>query len=86
MVSYRIEWKKSASKELKKVDQKMMASILLAVENLKTNPFPPGVKKLIGSDVTYRIRVGVYRIVYDVYTSNLFIEIIRVRHRKDAYK
>ena len=58
----------------------------MAVEKLAKEPRPQGVRKLVGSDFTYRLRVGNYRIVYDVLDKKLIVEIIRVRHCKDAYK
>jgi mRNA interferase RelE/StbE len=83
---YKVEWKRSAIKELKKFPQDAVLRILKAVEQLSGDPFPVGVRKLIGSEHTYRIRVGVYRIVYSVIKSALIIEIIQVGHRKDVYK
>jgi mRNA interferase RelE/StbE len=53
---------------------------------LSNEPFPHGVKKLVGSEFSYRIRIGDYRVVYEVFESRLIIEIIRVRHRKDVYR
>lgn len=86
MASYKIEWKRSATKELKKLPKETVPRILKAVEALSDEPYPSGVRKLVGSEHTYRLRVGNYRIVYSVVASKLVIEIIRVRHRKDAYK
>lgn len=85
MDSYNIRWKKSAVKELKKINKNYILKILKAVENLSSEPYPRGVKKLIGSEITYRIRIGDYRVIYDVYKSELIVEIIRVRHRKNVY-
>jgi mRNA interferase RelE/StbE len=85
MESYRIEWKRSAVKELKKLPKEVVLRILQAVEDLPVNPHPTGVRKLIGSEHTYRIREGSYRIIYTVLASSLSIEIIRVGHRKDVY-
>ena len=62
-----------------------MPSILRTVEQLSSNPYPPGARKLVGSRHTYRISEGAYRIIYNVLASVLVIEIVRVRHRKDAY-
>jgi mRNA interferase RelE/StbE len=59
--------------------------ILQAVEQLATEPYPHGVRKLVGSERTYRIRVGDDRIVYNVVSSTLIIQIIRVGHRRDVY-
>jgi mRNA interferase RelE/StbE len=86
MASYRIEIKASASKELNKLSQQMIPEIVAAIEKLAEDPYPQGVKKLKGFDQIYRIRVGEYRVVYNILKSRLIIEIIRVRHRKDAYR
>lgn len=45
-----------------------------------------GVRKLQGSERTYRIRVGDYRVIYDVFDLALVVQVIRIRHRKDAYR
>jgi mRNA interferase RelE/StbE len=60
--------------------------ILTTVETLATDPRPEGVRKLTDTENTYRIRVGDYRVVYNISDKRLVIEIIRVRDRKDAYK
>lgn len=86
MESYSILWKKSASKELRKLKYNLIESILKKVEDLSINPYPPGSKKLIGSEKTYRIRVRDCRIIYEVESVRLIIQIIRIRHRRDVYK
>ena len=86
MVSYRIEWKRSAVKELRNLPGHIVSRIIAAVEDLSINPFRHGATKLSGSENAYRIRVGDYRVVYTVETSVLLIEITRVRHRRDVYR
>jgi mRNA interferase RelE/StbE len=86
MASYKVEWKNSAYKELQKLPRPMIERVVEAVDDLAINPYPSGIKKLVGSDHSYRIRVGDYRIIYDVVDNKLLIHIVRVRHRKDAYK
>jgi mRNA interferase RelE/StbE len=86
MADYKIEWKRSAAKEMEKLPRQAIPRIVEAVRILANDPFPVGTRKLAGSEQTYRIRVGVYRILYSVYVDKLIIEIIRVKHRKDAYK
>ena len=86
MASYQIEWKNSAYKELQKLPRQMIPKIISAVGDLSDNPYPQGVKKLVGSEHSYRIRFGDYRVVYEVIENKLIIEIVRVRHRKDVYK
>jgi mRNA interferase RelE/StbE len=56
-----------------------------AVEQLAIEPLPNGAKKLQGSDYIYRIRVGDYRIVYELDAAGR-ITIVRVRHRKEVYR
>ena len=85
MASYKIEWKHSAVKELRKLPKDAVVRILKAVEQLPANPYPPEVRKLIGSEHSYRLREGSYRIIYTVSSAALIIEIVRVGHLKDVY-
>lgn len=86
MALYKIEWKRSASKELRWLPKKAIEKVLAAVEELAENPFPIASIKLAGTEHTYRIRQGEYRVVYNVLDQVLSIEIIRVGHRKSAYR
>ena len=86
MELYKVEWKRSAVKELRKLPKDVIARILKAVEQLPENPYPVGVRKLVGSEHSYRLREGSHRIIYTVLSSSLIIEIIRVGHRKDVYE
>ncbi|HEY5234144.1 MAG TPA: type II toxin-antitoxin system RelE/ParE family toxin [Verrucomicrobiae bacterium] len=85
-MAFRIEWKKSTRKDLRKLPSSTTERIVEVVENLAENPFPHGVEKLSGSEHAYRIRLGDYRIVYEVVTESKLVEIQRVRHRKDVYR
>jgi mRNA interferase RelE/StbE len=60
--------------------------IVRVVEGLIDNPFPTGCRKLVSSECAYRIRVGNYWILYEVFPDILIIEIIRVAHRRKAYE
>ncbi len=86
MAIYRIDWKPSALKELRNIDQQFIPRIIEAVEALAENPLPDGVRKIQGGNHSYRIRIGDYRIIYQLYEKYLIIEIIRIRHRKDVYR
>jgi len=86
MASYRIEIKPSVVKELEKLPRHMVPRVVSAINALAGNPFPQGVRKLAGFEHAYRVRVGDYRILYDIFEKKLIIEIIRIRHRKDAYR
>ena len=83
---YQIEWKPSALKELTKIDRHYIPRIIQTVELLSRNPFLSGVRQLQGVEHTYRVRVGEYRIVYQVTKNKLIITVVRVRHRKEAYR
>ena len=85
-VTFRVEWKKSTRKDLRKLPANTEERIVEIVENLAENPFPYGVEKLSGSQHAYRIRLGDYGVVYEVVVELKLIEIQRVRHRKDVYK
>ena len=86
MASYRVEIVKSAVKDLRGISPKLTPKITRAIEALESDPRPVGCKKLVGSEHTYRIRIGDYRVVYDLLDEVLTILVIRIRHRRDAYR
>jgi mRNA interferase RelE/StbE len=57
-----------------------------AIDLLADNPRPPGCTKLTGEDDPYWVRVGVYRIVYEVLDDRLLVHVVRVGHRRDVYR
>lgn len=83
---YRIELSKLAKKQIEEIPVVYYYNIEKHLDSLAINPYPKGCKKLAGSQKTYRIRVGVYRIIYEVHNNILIIRIITISHRKDAYK
>jgi len=85
-MAFRVEWKKSTRKDLRRLPPAVVNRVIEAVESLAENPFPHGVDKLSGSEHAYRIRLGDYRVVYEVVTESSLVEIQRVRHRKDVYR
>jgi mRNA interferase RelE/StbE len=85
-MAFRIEWKKSTKKDLRKLPSLTVNRIIAAVGDLADDPFSPGVEKLAGSEQAYRIRVGDYRVIYEVVTRLELVEIQRVRHRKYVYR
>lgn len=86
MDTYKIEWKRSATKELRKLPRQMISKVVAAVDSLSSNPYPQGVRKLVSTENSYRIRVGDYRVLYNIVEKKLIVEIIRVGHRKDIYR
>ena len=86
MGKYRVLIKPSAVKEIEAIPQKKIRQQLVRrIHRLAENPRPPGCQKLSGHD-RYRIRQGVYRIVYAVEDDRLVIYVIKVGHRKDVYR
>lgn len=82
---FNVTFKASVAKDLKRLDRLAAHRVLRAVESLRENPFPNSSKKLLGSEHTFRIRVGDYRVIYIVNKPRREIEIQRVRHRRDVY-
>jgi mRNA interferase RelE/StbE len=86
VASYKIQIKRSAQKEIKAVDTKKdRQRIVRRIQELASEPRPPGVEKLSGSPY-YRVRQGAYRIVYEIQDDVLIIHILKVGHRKDVYR
>ncbi len=81
---YKITIKKSAVKTLGKIQEPYYSSIKLAILQLSRNPRPQGCLKLKGRDA-YRIRVSDYRIIYEIFDSELVVDVIALGHRKDIY-
>ena len=85
MARYRIQFKNSVAKDLRNFPKKDVKKILGKIDALAENPRPPGVKKLSGSDY-YRVRQGMYRIVYEVVDDTLIVYVIKVAHRSSIYR
>jgi mRNA interferase RelE/StbE len=84
-MSYEIAILRRASKELAKLPQNDYKKINIAINNLAINPRPSGCKKLKGR-LAWRIRVGDYRIIYEISDQKLIIVVIDVGHRRDIYR
>jgi mRNA interferase RelE/StbE len=84
MANYTAVLSKKAQKALDKFSDHIADPILDAIADLEENPKPSGYKKLKGRD-GHRIRVGDYRIIYDVFDTELIIDVIALGHRKDIY-
>lgn len=82
---YRVEIQRRALKEIAKLDAKMRQRIGEAIDELATDPRPPGCKKLVGREA-WRIRVGSYRVLYDIEDDVLVVRVVRVAHRREVYE
>ena len=86
MDSLRIEFARSATKDLRGIDRKWIPRIVAQIASLADDPRPAGCKKLVGSEHTYRIRIGDYRVIYEILDDVLVVLIVRIRHRRDVYR
>lgn len=85
MTTYAIEFTAAAAKELRKLDPPARRRVVAAVEALSTDP-RQGARKLIGLDDAWRIRVGDYRILYEIDDVVVLITVIRIGHRRSVYE
>jgi mRNA interferase RelE/StbE len=85
---YRVEVSPAADRDLEKLKGRIrmqdVERLRNAVRSLAENPRPPGVRKIRGAEKAYRIRVGNYRVVYDVYDSDSLVLILQVARRSDT--
>jgi mRNA interferase RelE/StbE len=86
MAEYRITFARSARKELEALNSVIVNRIFPKIESLSGNPRPCNCVKLQGSRNLWRIRIGAYRVIYAIDDDKKLIDIIVVRHRKDAYR
>jgi len=86
MASFNLQWRSSTKKDFRKLPLREVQRVLAEVELLAENPFPHGSEKLVGTEHTHRIRVGDYRVIYEVFAGSKIVEVQRVRHRKDVYR
>ncbi len=84
-MKFQIILPKSAQKELDRLPDEIANRILARLAELETNPRPADVKKLKGRDA-WRIRVGDYRVIYEIHDRVLRIIVITVGHRREVYR
>ncbi len=86
MADYTVVFARSARKELQSLDPQVARRILKNIEALVGDPRPSGVVKLEGAQDLWRIRVGDWRVIYRVSDPEKLVDVIAVRHRRDAYR
>ncbi|MBI3838161.1 MAG: type II toxin-antitoxin system RelE/ParE family toxin [Planctomycetia bacterium] len=86
MARYAIEFLPSADRQLQRFPAEIQRRIVRAVETLADEPRPPGAVKLAGTESVWRIRVGPYRVLYEIHDKRLLVLVVRVGHRKDIYR
>ena len=86
MASFNLQWRTSTKKDLRQIPGEAVSRIVTEVAKLADEPLPRGSEKLTGSERIYRIRIGDYRVVYELRRDAKVVEIQRVRHRKGVYR
>jgi len=83
---YRVLVERGAEKDLSRLTSEVHARVITAIQVLATNPRPSGCRKLAGSKGDWRIRVGDYRVVYEIADQIRIVRVNRVRHRREVYR
>ena len=86
MGSYKVTIAKSAERELQKLEKAAVLKIVAVLKSFEYDPLPYGCRKLAGSENVFRHRVGRYRIIYELFQSELIVRVIKIGHRKDVYR
>ena len=84
-MTYSIDFEPGALRQLKKLDRAVQARLKPKINALAENPRPRDAKKLKGYENTYRIRVGGYRILYEIYDNILLVLVVKIGPRRDIY-
>ncbi len=84
-MSYALVIERAAQKSLAKISPPYRDRVIRAIEELATDPRPQGVKKLRHREA-WRLRVGGYRVIYEIHDDDVMVLVIRIRHRREAYR
>ncbi|MBW4445766.1 MAG: type II toxin-antitoxin system RelE/ParE family toxin [Spirirestis rafaelensis WJT71-NPBG6] len=85
-MSYTIVISKSVQKQIDNLPNDVAPRVIEKIQNLASEPRPDGIVKLKGSDNEYRIRIGDYRVRYEINDESQLVQILQCKHRKDVYK
>ena len=84
-MTYRVEFTTAAARQVRKLPRPARDRILDAIADLRRDARPHGSKKLIGEQTAWRVRVGDYRVIYDVFDDELIVTVVRAAHRREVY-
>ncbi|MBI4480532.1 MAG: type II toxin-antitoxin system RelE/ParE family toxin [Acidobacteria bacterium] len=85
-MAYRIEFAPSARHQLQKLPSEIRVRVAAVLSALSTEPRPRGVRKLSGEESLYRIRVGDYRVIYQIRDKELIVLVLKIGHRREVYR
>jgi mRNA interferase RelE/StbE len=83
---YQVLIARSAEKQLKKLSPQVQRKIAAVIMSLSIEPRPYGSKKLTGTVSSYRVRVGDYRVIYEIYEREIVVTVLKISHRRDVYR
>ena len=83
---YEVYLERAAEQNLKQLSSEKLQRIISHIKALAENPRPTGCRKLYGSKSDWRIRVGNWRIIYEVDDKEEVVRVMRIRHRREAYR
>jgi mRNA interferase RelE/StbE len=83
---YEVYLEHSAERDLRRLAAGVFHRIVSHIKALAENPRPPGCRKIVGSKNDWRIRVGSYRIVYEIDEKANAVKVMRIRYRSEAYR
>ena len=81
---YRVELAPAAQRDLRRLPAEAQARLAAPIQTLAGNPRPSGVRNLRGGELTWRIRVGPYRVVYDIHDERTLVVVLRVARRNET--
>ena len=85
-MAYTVELSNRAKRDLASFSAETQTRIVKALRTLEANPRPSGIEKLKGEENAYRLRVGDYRILYEIYDKVLVVLVVKIGHRRDVYR
>lgn len=83
---YEVYLEHAAEKDLKKLSEKLFHRIITHIQSLAKTPRPSGCRKITGTKNDWRIRVGNYRIIYEMDDQAHVVQVMRIRYRREAYR
>lgn len=86
MARFELRFKTSVAKDLRGIAKADVSRILRRIESLRDAPRGPGCERLAGGAELYRVRQGVYRIVYSIHDERVVVEVVKVGHRGQVYR
>ena len=86
MARFEVELSATAERQLCGLERKDQVRVVRAIRRLGDEPRPPGARKLRGYEGVYRIRVGVFRVLYSIEADRLVVIVLKIGHRRDAYR